>query len=105
MALEIALVIPAGNSRVPEGILDLLTEGKAVGPPYSMKQRKLQCPDRRHDTGELYLSQTSEWAAAASYSEKGRGAWDDRQAKLAIYAQASVPSAERDRAGIRLIDR
>ena len=55
MAVEIALAIPPGQTRVPKGILGPLAERYGVGPGYPKKHWS-ECKAQINETGELDLS-------------------------------------------------
>ena len=55
MAVEIALAIPPGKTRVPKGILGPLAERYGVGPGYPKKHWS-ECKAQINETGELDLS-------------------------------------------------
>ena len=55
MAVEIALAIPPGKTRVPKGILGPLAERYGVGPGYPKKLWS-ECKAQINETGELDLS-------------------------------------------------
>ena len=55
MAVEIALAIPPGNTRVPKGILAPLAERYGVGPGYP-KNHWSKCEAQINEAGELDLS-------------------------------------------------
>ena len=55
MAVEIALAIPPGNTRVPKGILAPLAERYGVGPGYPQNHWS-ECKAQINEAGELDLS-------------------------------------------------
>ena len=55
MAVEIALAIPPGKTRVPKGILAPLVERYGVGPGYP-KKHSSECKAQINETGELDIS-------------------------------------------------
>ena len=55
MAVEIALSIPPGKSRVPKGILGPIAERYGVGSAYP-RQHWAECKAQIEETGELDLS-------------------------------------------------
>ena len=97
MAVEIALAIPPGHTGVPKGILGPLVERYGVGPRYpknigpSVKLRSTKPGGSTSQTnlvvgGRHFLPQRKSCAA------------EDQQGESVVHAQASVRSAERDRA-------
>ena len=91
------MAIPTGKSRIPKGSIEPIC---AI--PVGIVERR-QKPDGRNPDARPFAPK-KEWAAVASYSNKDRGAADRQQAESVIYAQASVRTAERHRAGVRIRD-
>lgn len=72
--------------------------------PCWTKLQKTARSHRRH-LGARPTKRTSEWPVVTLYCIIGRGTADGNLAQSVICAQASVRSAEGDRAGIRLSER
>ena len=73
MAVEIALAIPPGKTRVSKGILGPLAERYGVGPGYPKKHWS-ECKAQINETGELDLS-NKRHSNPPSILEKMRRRW------------------------------